>query len=166
MFDFVWKKRMKIFLLFFFFFSVSSQLFGEKICMYDVVAITACLCVKQSWREGANCCTLYWSNWFPSLYLDMSIENDLVKWRLIAYFFGRINKDILIQRREKRMPNNCSTLIQRKQNILHKILRSNSDGKLQNGENILERERRRSRKNNDWMSPKSACKSSFLETID
>jgi hypothetical protein len=32
------------------------------------------------------------------------------------------------------MPNNCSTLIQRKQNILHKILRSNSDGKLQNGE--------------------------------
>jgi hypothetical protein len=33
------------------------------------------------------------------------------------------------------MPNNCSTLIQRKQNILHKILRSNSDGKLQNGEN-------------------------------
>ena len=38
------------------------------------------------------------------------------------------------------MPNNCSTLIQRKQNILHKILRSNSDGKLQNGENILEGE--------------------------
>ena len=34
------------------------------------------------------------------------------------------------------MPNNCSTLIQRKQNILHKILRSNSDGKLQNGKNI------------------------------
>jgi len=36
------------------------------------------------------------------------------------------------------MPNNCSTLIQRKQNILHKILRSNSDGKLQNGENKKE----------------------------
>ena len=32
------------------------------------------------------------------------------------------------------MPNNCSTLIQRKQNILHKVLRSNSEGKLQNGE--------------------------------
>jgi hypothetical protein len=32
------------------------------------------------------------------------------------------------------MPNNCSTLIQRKQHILHKILRSSSDGKLQNGE--------------------------------
>jgi len=32
------------------------------------------------------------------------------------------------------MPNNCSALIQRKQNILHKILRSNSEGKLQNGE--------------------------------
>ncbi|CAF5203885.1 unnamed protein product, partial [Rotaria magnacalcarata] len=30
------------------------------------------------------------------------------------------------------MPNNCSTLIQRKQNILHKILRSNSEGKIQN----------------------------------
>ncbi|CAF0761408.1 unnamed protein product [Rotaria sordida] len=30
------------------------------------------------------------------------------------------------------MPNNCSTLIQRKQNILHKILRSSSDGKIQN----------------------------------
>ncbi|CAF3402364.1 unnamed protein product [Rotaria sp. Silwood1] len=30
------------------------------------------------------------------------------------------------------MPNNCSALIQRKQNILHKILRSNSDGKIQN----------------------------------
>lgn len=33
------------------------------------------------------------------------------------------------------MPNNCSTLIQRKQNILHKILRSNSEGKIQDGEN-------------------------------
>ncbi|CAF1636748.1 unnamed protein product [Rotaria magnacalcarata] len=33
------------------------------------------------------------------------------------------------------MPNNCSTLIQRKQNILHKILRSNSEGKIQNAVN-------------------------------
>ena len=41
----------------------------------------------------------------------------------------------LIRRRSLSMPNNCSTLIQRKQNILHKILRSNSEGKLQNGEN-------------------------------
>ena len=32
------------------------------------------------------------------------------------------------------MPTNCSTLIQRKQNILHKILRSSSDDKIQNGE--------------------------------
>ena len=32
------------------------------------------------------------------------------------------------------MPTNCSTLIQRKQNILHKTLRANSEGKIQNGE--------------------------------
>jgi len=32
------------------------------------------------------------------------------------------------------MPNNCSTLIQRKHHIPHKVLRSNSEGKLQNGE--------------------------------
>ncbi|CAF2055006.1 unnamed protein product [Rotaria magnacalcarata] len=30
------------------------------------------------------------------------------------------------------MPNNCSTLIQRKQNVLHKNLRASSEGKLQN----------------------------------
>jgi hypothetical protein len=32
------------------------------------------------------------------------------------------------------MPNNCSALIQRKQNSIHKVLRSSSEGKLQNGE--------------------------------
>ena len=32
------------------------------------------------------------------------------------------------------MHNNCSTLIQRKQNVLQATSRSNSDGKLQNGE--------------------------------
>ena len=32
------------------------------------------------------------------------------------------------------MPNNCSTLIQRKQNIIHKILRSKSERKSLNGE--------------------------------
>ena len=36
------------------------------------------------------------------------------------------------------MPNNCSTLIQRKQNNFHKVVRTNSESKIQDGELKLE----------------------------
>jgi hypothetical protein len=157
MFDFVHGEKMKKFLSLF---NCSERKYLRRWCF---VGIAACLSVNQSLHEGVKRYIQFDSILLHFTVRDVIIlvivivaaaaAAAAIDLSLIATHaskalylhnqsFVLINlnfqwspsKNFNIYRHRLNMPHNCATLIQRKQNILQKILRANSDGKLQEGE--------------------------------
>ncbi len=121
-------------------FSVSLQLFWEKIRMYGSSCCHYCLsfCKTIITRRCQLLHRTYWFLFFVSSPMLLLIRVCSINSSLqFTYQIKSKNwrKDSLFI---KQMPNNCSTLIHRKQNGLQKLLRTNSQDTFQNGETNIE----------------------------